>query len=94
MQNRPTFSFAVSPYEKLAIAGGIPFRFHCDRCTTHRVGGYQPAQKWLDDRAGRALTEADITHYRRTLAALRETIALLPRCDAAFFQVVPTARNE
>ena len=45
-----------------------------------RVGGYQPAAKWLEDRAGRALTEDDITHYRRMIAAMRETAALLPHC--------------
>jgi predicted helicase len=49
-----------------------------------RVGGYQPAYKWLDDRAGRHLTEEDIAHYRKMLAAMRETVALLPAVDAAF----------
>lgn len=49
-----------------------------------RVGGYQPAAKWLEDRAERALTEDDITHYRRMIAAMRETAALLPEVDAAF----------
>ena len=52
-----------------------------------RVGGYQPAAKWLDDRNGRTLTEADIRHYRRLLAALRETVALLPDADAVFEQI-------
>ena len=56
-----------------------------------RVGGYQPAFKWLDDRAGRALTEADITHYRKMLAALRETAALLPAVDAAFARILPAS---
>ncbi|HZP82125.1 MAG TPA: type ISP restriction/modification enzyme [Chthonomonadaceae bacterium] len=49
-----------------------------------RVGGYQPAYKWLDDRAGRHLTEEDIAHYRKMLAAMQETVALLPAVDAAF----------
>ena len=53
-----------------------------------RVGGYQPAAKWLDDRAGRALTEEDITHYRRMIAAMRETAALLPQVDAAFLPLL------
>ncbi len=53
-----------------------------------RVGGYQPAAKWLDDRAGRTLSDADITHYRRMLAALRETLALLPAIDAAFARIL------
>ena len=49
-----------------------------------RVGGYLPAQKWLEDRAERALTLDDIRHYQKMIAALRETSALLPQADAAF----------
>lgn len=58
-----------------------------------RIGGYQPAQKWLDDRVGRTLSEADINHYRRMIAALRETARLLPDCDNAFFLIVPNAES-
>lgn len=47
-------------------------------------GGYQPACKWLDDRNGRFLTDADITHYRKALAAMRDTVGLLGEADAAF----------
>jgi predicted helicase len=56
------------------------------------VGGYQPAQKWLKDRAakggkkpsdGRVLTEDDILHYRRMIVALTRTAELMPRIDAA-----------
>ncbi|MCW5947257.1 MAG: N-6 DNA methylase [Fimbriimonadales bacterium] len=50
----------------------------------YRIGGYQPAKKWLNDRVGRKLTQDDITHYRRMLAAIRETIVLLPACDEIF----------
>lgn len=53
----------------------------------YRVGGYQPAAKWLDDRAGRKLSDADITHYQRMLAAIRETLFLLPAIDAIFARV-------
>lgn len=56
-----------------------------------RVGGYQPAHKWLDDRAGRALTQDNITHYRRTIAAMRETAALLPAVDVAFHALLGSA---
>lgn len=54
-----------------------------------QVGGYRPASKWLADREGRCLTAQDIDHYRRTLAALRETAALLPQVDAAFTVAFP-----
>jgi len=56
-----------------------------------RVGGYQPAAKWLEDRAGRTLTADDIAHYRRMIAAMRETAALLPLVEAAF--IVLLTRN-
>jgi hypothetical protein len=55
------------------------------------VGGYQPAQKWLKDRAakggkkasdGRVLTEDDILHYRRMIIALTRTAELMPQIDA------------
>ena len=37
------------------------------------IGGYQPAQKWLKDRKGRALSFADIQHYQRIIKVLSET---------------------
>ncbi len=45
------------------------------------VGGYQVCHKWLKDRKGRALSYEDINHYRRVVAALAETIALMERID-------------
>lgn len=60
-----------------------PWDFH--------VGGYQPAQKWLKDRAanggkkasdGRVLTNDDILHYRRIFVALTRTAELMPQIDA------------
>jgi len=47
------------------------------------VGGYQVCQKWLKDRKGRALSYEDISHYRRMVAALSETITLMGQIDAA-----------
>ncbi len=37
------------------------------------IGGYQPAQKWLKDRKGRALEFADIQHYQNIIKILMET---------------------
>lgn len=54
------------------------------------IGGYQPAQKWLKDRAakggknanpGRVLTDEDILHYRRIILALTRTAELMPKID-------------
>ncbi len=57
----------------------------------HWIGGYQPAQKWLKDRAqtgskdtlklGRLLTEEDILHYRRMIVALEETGKVMAKID-------------
>ena len=41
------------------------------------VGGYQPAQKWLKDRKGRALTSDDLLHYKAIISALVETRRLM-----------------
>ena len=48
-----------------------------------RIGGYQPMEKWLKDRQGRALTFDDLGHYRRVAAALQETIQLMQEADTA-----------
>ena len=37
------------------------------------IGGYQPAQKWLKDRANRQMTFDDVKHYQRILKVLSET---------------------
>lgn len=45
------------------------------------IGGYQPAQKWLKDRKGRALTDDDILHYQRMIVALIETDRIMKEID-------------
>lgn len=45
------------------------------------IGGYQPAQKWLKDRQGRALTFEEVRHYQRLLAALQGTERLMREWD-------------
>ena len=56
-----------------------------------RIGGYQPAQKWLKDRAGkgganardgRTLTDDDVLHYRRFVTAMQLTIPEMAAVDA------------
>jgi predicted helicase len=46
------------------------------------IGGYQPAQKWLKDRKGRALTNADIEHYQKIIVALAETNRIMKQIDS------------
>ena len=48
-----------------------------------RVGGYQPLEKWLKDRKGRALSFDDIAHWQRMVVAVRETRRLMAEADAA-----------
>ncbi|MFA5967166.1 MAG: type ISP restriction/modification enzyme [Patescibacteria group bacterium] len=45
------------------------------------IGGYQPAQKWLKDRKGRTLTNADIEHYQKIIVALVETGRIMQGID-------------
>jgi type I restriction-modification system DNA methylase subunit len=45
------------------------------------IGGYQPAQKWLKDRKGRALVNADIEHYQKIIVALTETDRIMQEID-------------
>lgn len=62
-----------------------------ERAWSHRIGGYEPAQKWLKDRSqtgsndklnpGRLLTDEDILHYRRMIVALEETGKVMTEID-------------
>ena len=52
--------------------GGVP----CEVWEFY-IGGYQPAQKWLKDRRGKALDYEDIERYRRMVHALGETIRIM-----------------
>ena len=55
----------INPTQYFVAAPAVSWTFH--------IGGYQPAQKWLKDRKGRALTLEDVKHYRRILKILAET---------------------
>jgi len=45
------------------------------------IGGYQPAQKWLKDRAGREMREEDYEHYNKIIVALTKTHEIMQRID-------------
>ena len=49
------------------------------------IGGYQPAQKWLKDRKGVALTADDIRHWQKIIVALSETEKLMATIDSIQF---------
>lgn len=49
---------------------------------TFTLGGHLPAQRWLRDRAGGPpLSADDLSHYRRLVGALLDTLALMRRLD-------------
>jgi len=48
---------------------------------TFWIGGYQPAQKWLKDRKGRALEYDDIIHYQKIIKTLLETDKIMKKID-------------
>lgn len=43
------------------------------------IGGYQPAQKWLKDRKGRKLSDADLEHYQEIVKILLETERIMKK---------------
>ena len=45
------------------------------------IGGYQPAQKWLKDRKGKALDYEGIERYRRIVHALDGTIRIMEELE-------------
>lgn len=45
------------------------------------IGGYQPAQKWLNDREDKKLNREDILHYQKIMVALTETGKLIKGID-------------
>jgi hypothetical protein len=53
-----------------------------DEVWQFRVGAHQLARKWLADRRGRPLSEADLAWYAIVLDAIRQTRALMSAIDA------------
>ena len=45
------------------------------------TGGYQPGQKWLKDRKGRALSSDNLIHYQRIIVALMKTADIMAEID-------------
>lgn len=53
----------------------------------YQIGGYKPAQKWLKDRKGDALTLDNTDHYRCICNALEATIELQTELDGLYGDV-------
>jgi hypothetical protein len=63
----------INPDQYFADVPKLVWDFH--------IGGYQPAQKWLKDRRGRALSFEDITHYQRIVKILAETDRIMKEIE-------------
>ncbi len=55
----------INPDQYFENVPSVAWEFH--------IGGYQPAQKWLKDRKGRALSFDDVMHYQKIIKILCET---------------------
>ena len=55
----------INPDQYFENVPAVAWEFH--------IGGYQPAQKWLKDRKGRALSFDDVMHYQKIIKILTET---------------------
>jgi hypothetical protein len=63
----------INAWQYFDSVPAIAWEFH--------IGGYQPAQKWLKDRKGRALTYDDIRHYQRIIEILVKTDQIMRTFD-------------
>ena len=66
----------------MAINGSSGFTGIPETVWNFSIGGYQVCHKWLKDRKGRTLSDADIHHYAKIVTALNETIRLMADIDA------------
>lgn len=48
------------------------------------IGGYQPAQKWLKDRKGKALSFDEVLHYQKIIKSIEQTISIMKSIDSVF----------
>jgi hypothetical protein len=80
-----TLAEEASGCGKVFVNGSSGFAGVNTRVWQHTIGGYQVLHKWLDDRrkAGRSLSDDDITHWLRVYAALEATQGLMQQVDAA-----------
>jgi hypothetical protein len=62
-------------------AGTIGFKGVSEEVWDFQIGGYQICHKWLKDRKGRILSDADIAHYQQIVVALQETIRIMSEID-------------
>ena len=75
-ENEPLRNYTAVYINDTQFFGNVPLE-----AWEFYIGGYQPAQKWLKDRKGRALEFDDILHYQKIIVALTETSRLMKEID-------------
>jgi Type ISP C-terminal specificity domain len=63
----------INPDQYFENVPAVAWEFH--------IGGYQPAQKWLKDRKGRALSFDDVMHYQKIIKILTETDRIMKEIE-------------
>jgi hypothetical protein len=63
--------------------GTVGFRGISEEVWNFHLGGYQVCEKWLKDRRGYKLTQADIAHYQEIVSAIGETRRIMADIDEA-----------
>ena len=63
----------INPNQYFENVPAVAWEFH--------IGGYQPAQKWLKDRKGRALSFDDVMHYQKIIKILTETQRIMSEIE-------------
>jgi predicted helicase len=66
---------------QLAVLGTVGVHGVPEAVWNFHIGGYQVCEKWLKDRKGRTLSNADVAHYQKIVLALTETIRLMKEID-------------
>ena len=62
-------------------SNGTGFEKMSENVWDFHVGSYRVCEKWLKDRRGRNLTKDDISHYKKIVAVINETIRLMTEID-------------
>jgi hypothetical protein len=80
---KPLTLHAFTAYLYLQVSKPIctPERLKSYARIVNYKNDYQPAQKWLKDRKGRALSYEDIRHYQKIIVALTETDRIMKEID-------------
>jgi hypothetical protein len=69
-----------------AARGTIGFQGVPEAVWEHEIGCYRVCEKWLKDRRGRTLSDEEVVHYQRIVAAISETIRRTAEIDGIIEQ--------